>query len=94
MDTAAVTGLVAAGSAYVVVSVSSTISEKVYSNLTPEGKVKALQRLLCIVEERHKYFVEKVLPKLQPTYSGDPAFQGSQDMTELLERSDAYFFLL
>ena len=85
----------AAGSAGgFVVIVTAVVSSQAYSRLTAQGKVEALERLHQLVRERHQHFVDKMLIRLQPTHSDNVQFQGSQVITDLLDRSDGSFYLM
>jgi len=77
-----------------VVVVSASISSTVYSQLTAQGKIDALEELLKMVEDRHRNFEENMLPELLPAHSENKLFQGSQTTTELLHGSDGSSCLL
>ena len=74
--------------------VSAAISSQAYSQLTAQGRINALERLLQMVEDRHRHFEEFILPKLQPAHSDNEQFQGSQATTDLLHGLDGSFCLL
>lgn len=76
----------AGSAAGVTATVTTTVVVDMLPSLTANAKAADLRKLYDMVEARHRFIADTILPKLPASKADHPDFKGVEKTTTLLER--------